>query len=128
MEFDSIDLKNYVIKYGRVKDKDINDIDLEINDIDLGIKIIDLGKGYEIQYREPNIFSNYLVFCKNEKDVLEVDLDNMDEVARLNKDIALHSNVFGLIEDLYEDFIRKENEEERKQRRIESKVREFLGS
>lgn len=42
MRFDSIDLKNYIDKYGRMNDK--------------GIKNIDLGKGYEIQYKKPNVF------------------------------------------------------------------------
>lgn len=53
MRFDSIDLKNYIDKYGRMNDK--------------GIKNIDLGKGYEIQYKKPNVFSNYLLFVKMEK-------------------------------------------------------------
>lgn len=113
MEFDSIDLKNYIDKYGRVNDE--------------GIKTIDLGKGYEIQYLEPIIFSNHLLFCKNKNEVLKVDLDDMVEVAQLNKDIGLHSNVFDLIDDLYEDLTRKENEKKRKQRRIESSVKDFLG-
>lgn len=112
MEFDSIDLKNYIDKYGRVNDK--------------GIKNIDLGKGYEIQYKKPNVFSNYLLFCKNGKTVLKVDLSALDKLEQLNKDIELHSNVFDLIDDLYEDLTRKENEEKRRQRRIESSIKEFL--
>lgn len=112
MEFDSIDLKNYIDKYGRMNDK--------------GIKNIDLGKGYEIQYKKPNVFSNYLLFCKNGKTVLKVDLSALDKLEQLNKDIELHSNVFDLIDDLYEDLTRKENEEKRRQRRIESSIKEFL--
>lgn len=112
MRFDSIDLKNYIDNYGRMNDK--------------GIKNIDLGKGYEIQYKKPNVFSNYLLFCKNGKTVLEVDLSALDKLEQLNKDIELHSNVFDLIDDLYEDLTRKENEEKRKQRRIESSVKDFL--
>lgn len=112
MEFDSIDLKNYIDKYGKMNDK--------------GIKNIDLGKGYEIQYKTPNPFSNYLLFCKNGKTVLEVELSALDKLEQLNKDIELHSNVFDLIDDLYEDLTRKENEEKRRQRRIESSVKEFL--
>ncbi|QLF87132.1 hypothetical protein BESEP5_00190 [Staphylococcus phage vB_SepM_BE05] len=112
MEFDSIDLKNYIDKYGRMNDK--------------GIKNIDLGKGYEIQYKKPNVFSNYLLFCKNGKTILKVDLSALDKLEQLNKDIELHSNVFDLIDDLYEDLTRKENEEKRRQRRIESSVKEFL--
>lgn len=113
MEFDSIDLKNYIDKYGRVDDKKLS-------------KTIDLGKGYEIQYKELNIFSGYLLFYKNGKAVLKVDLSALDKLEQLNKDIELHSNVFDLIDDLYEDLTRKENEKERKQRRIESSVKEFL--
>lgn len=113
MEFDSIDLKNYIDKYGRVDDKKLS-------------KTIDLGKGYEIQYKELNIFSGYLLFCKNGKTILKVDLSALDKLEQLNKDIELHSNVFDLIDDLYEDLTRKENEKERKQRRIESSVKEFL--
>lgn len=112
MRFDSIDLKNYIDKYGRMNDK--------------GIKNIDLGKGYEIQYKKPNVFSNYLLFCKNGKTVLKVDLSALDKLEQLNKDIELHSNVFDLIDDLYEDLTRKENEEKRRQRRIESSIKEFL--
>lgn len=112
MRFDSIDLKNYIDKYGRMNDK--------------GIKNIDLGKGYEIQYKKPNVFSNYLLFCKNGKTILKVDLSALDKLEQLNKDIELHSSVFDLIDDLYEDLTRKENEKKRKQRRIESSVKDFL--
>lgn len=112
MEFNSLDLKNYIDKYGRMNDK--------------GIKNIDLGKGYEIQYKKPNVFSNYLLFCKNGKTVLKVDLSALDKLEQLNKDIELHSNVFDLIDDLYEDLTRKENEKKRRQRRIESSIKEFL--
>lgn len=112
MEFDSIDLKNYIDKYGRMNDR--------------GIQTIDLGKGYEIQHRE-GVVSTELLFCKNGKTVLEVELSDLDKLEQLNKDIGLHSNVFDLIDDLYEDLTRKENEKKRKQRRIESSVKDFLG-
>lgn len=112
MEFNSLDLANYIDKYGRMNDK--------------GIKNIDLGKGYEIQYKKPNPFSNYLLFYKNGKAVLKVDLSALDKLEQLNKDIELHSNVFDLIDDLYEDLTRKENEKKRRQRRIESSIKEFL--
>ena len=112
MEFNSLDLANYIDKYGRVNDE--------------GIKTIDLGKGYEIQYLEPIIFSNHLLFCKNRKEVLKVALDNTVEVTCLDKNILIYPNVFNLIDDLYEDLTRKENEKKRKQRRIESSVKDFL--
>ena len=112
MEFNSLDLANYIDKYGRVNEE--------------GIKTIDLGKGYEIQYLEPIIFSNHLLFCKNGKEVLKVALDNMVEVICLDKNILIYPNVFNLIDDLYEDLTRKENEEKRRQRRIESSVKDFL--
>lgn len=112
MEFDSIDLKNYVIKYGKVNDE--------------GIKTINLGKGYEIQYFEPIIFSNHLLFCKNKKEVLKVALDNTVEVTCLDKNILIYPNVFNLIDDLYEECTKKESEEKRRQRRIESSITEFL--
>lgn len=112
MEFNSLDLANYIDKYGRVNDE--------------GIKTIDLGKGYEIQYLEPIIFSNHLLFCKNRKEVLKVALDNTVEVTCLDKNILIYPNVFDLIDDLYEDLTRKENEEKRRQRRIESSVKDFL--
>ncbi len=113
MEFNSLDLANYIDKYGRVNDE--------------GIKTIDLGKGYEIQYLEPIIFSNHLLFCKNRKEVLKVALDNTVEVTCLDKNILIYPNVFNLIDDLYEECTKKENEKKRKQRRIESSVKDFLG-
>lgn len=113
MEFNSLDLANYIDKYGRVNDE--------------GIKTIDLGKGYEIQYLEPIIFSNHLLFCKNRKEVLKVALDNTVEVTCLDKNILIYPNVFNLIDDLYEECTKKESEEERRQRTVESKVKDFLG-
>ncbi|AXY83891.1 hypothetical protein UDOIXSUF_CDS0065 [Staphylococcus phage PG-2021_1] len=113
MEFNSLDLANYIDKYGRVNDE--------------GIKTIDLGKGYEIQYLEPIIFSNHLLFCKNRKEVLKVALDNTVEVTCLDKNILIYPNVFNLIDDLYEECTKKESEEERRQRKVESKVKDFLG-
>ena len=112
MRFNSLDLANYIDKYGRVNDE--------------GIKTIDLGKGYEIQYLEPIIFSNHLLFCKNRKEVLKVALDNTVEVTCLDKNILIYPNVFNLIDDLYEECTKKENEKKRKQRRIESSVKDFL--
>lgn len=51
----------------------------------------------------------------------------MVEVTCLDKNILIYPNVFNLIDDLYEECTKKESEEERRQRKVESKVKDFLG-